>query len=141
MKKFFIVSILTAIIAVVGIGCCACRKGKNNKSLTGQGWHLVRMMERDLQIEADQFVFTFFADGKFSGRAACNQIMGVYQLLDRGGMKFSSVASTRRMCREADLETQFAQILDRTTHYEIDGDMLMLLSNGELQAVLKAEGK
>ena len=53
-------------------------------------------------------------------------------------MKFSNVASTRMLCREADLESQFAQILDRTTHYEIDGEMLMLLSNGEMQAVLKA---
>ena len=65
-------------------------------------------------------------------------MMGEYQSTERGGMKFSNVASTRMLCREADLESQFAQILDRTTHYEIDGEMLMLLSNGEMQAVLKA---
>ena len=138
MKKIFTMSILTALVAIMGIGCCACRKGKNNKSLTGQKWHLVRMMERDLLITPEQFLFTFSVDGKFSGQAACNQMMGEYQSTERGGMKFSNVASTRMLCREADLESQFAQILDRTTHYEIDGEMLMLLSNGEMQAVLKA---
>ena len=127
MKKIFTMSILTALVAIMGIGCCACRKGKNNKSLTGQKWHLVRMMERDLQITPEQFLFTFSVDGKFSGQST-----------ERGGMKFSNVASTRMLCREADLESQFTQILDRTTHYEIDGEMLMLLSNGEMQAVLKA---
>lgn len=141
MKKFFTVSILTALVAIMSIGCCACRKGANNKSLTAQSWHLVRMMERDLQITPEQFSFAFSADGKFSGQAACNQLMGEYQLSERGGMKFSNVASTRMMCPEADLESQFTAILGRTTHYEIDGDMLMLLSNGEMQAVLKATEK
>ena len=63
MKKIFTMSILTALVAILGIGCCACRKGKNNKSLTGQKWHLVRMMERDLQITPEQFLFTFSVDG------------------------------------------------------------------------------
>ena len=97
MKKIFTISILTALVAIMGIGCCACRKGKNNKSLTGQKWHLVRMMERDLQITPEHFLFTFSVDGKFSGQAACNQMMGEYQSTERGGMKFSNVASTRML--------------------------------------------
>lgn len=141
MKKFFTVGIFAVLIAIMSIGCCACRKGKNNKSITGERWHLVRMMERDLQITAEQFLFSFGADGKFSGMAACNQLMGDYSITERGDMKFTNVASTRRMCREADLESQFTDILNRTTHYEIDGEMLMLLSNGEMQAVLKAVGR
>ena len=139
MKKFFTISVFAALVALLGVGCCACRKGANNKSLTAQEWHLVRMMERDLQIAPEEFVFSFSADGKFAGVAVCNRLMGEYQITERGGMKFSNVASTRRMCREADLESQFSEILGRTTHYEIDGDMLMLLSDGEMQAVLQAK--
>lgn len=141
MRNFLTISVMAAFVAILGIGCCACRKGKNNKELTSEQWHLVRMMERDLKIDAEQFVFSFSVDGKFSGLAACNRFMGDYVTSERGVMKFKGVASTRRMCREADLEVQFAQILERTTHYEIDGDMLMLLSNGEMQAVLKAVAK
>ncbi len=125
-------------MALLVVGCCACRKGKNAKPLVGTQWHLVRMMERDLSIGPDQFVFTFGGDGGFSGKGACNRMMGGYTTTDKGGIKFSGVASTRMMCPDVDLESELGKILDATTHYEIDGDMLMLLSNGEMQAVFQA---
>ena len=139
MKKFFTLSIMALLVVAVGVGCCACRKGKNNKSLTGQKWHMVKMMEQELSIKPEQFLFSFEQGGKFAGVAACNTLMGEYQITERGDMKFTNVASTRRMCREAELERQFQEILSRTTHYEIDGDMLMLLSNGEVQVILQAK--
>lgn len=131
---FFVV----AVMALLVVGCCACRKGRNAKPLVGTQWHLMRMMERDLTIGPDQFVFSFGEDGRFSGKGACNRMMGGYTTTDKGGMVFSGVASTRMMCPDVDLETELGKILDATTHYEIDGDMLMLLSNGEMQAVFKA---
>ena len=139
MKKFFTLSIMALLVVAVGVGCCACRKGKNNKSLMGQKWHMVKMMEQELSIKPEQFLFSFEQGGKFAGVAACNTLMGEYQITERGDMKFTNVASTRRMCREAELERQFQEILSRTTHYEIDGDMLMLLSNGEVQVILQAK--
>ena len=139
MKKFFTLSIMALLVVAVGVGCCACRKGKNNKSLTGQKWHMVKMMEQELSIKPEQFLFSFEQGGKFAGVAACNTLMGEYQITERGDMTFTNVASTRRMCREAELESQFLAILGRTTHYEIDGDMLMLLSNGEVQVILQAK--
>ena len=139
MKKIFTLSIMALLVVAVGVGCCACRKGKNNKSLTGQKWHMVKMMEQELSIKPEQFLFSFEQGGKFAGVAACNTLMGEYQITERGDMKFTNVASTRRMCREAELERQFQEILSRTTHYEIDGDMLMLLSNGEVQVILQAK--
>ncbi len=125
-------------MALFVVGCCACRKGKNAKPLVGTQWHLVRMMERDLSIEPEQFLFTFEADGRFGGIGACNRMMGGYTTTDKGGIKFSNVASTRMMCPDVDLENELGKIFDSATHYEIDGDMLMLLSNGEMQAVFKA---
>lgn len=129
---------MAAVMALLIVGCCACRNGKNAKPLVGTSWHLVRMMERDLQIGADQFLFTFDAEGRFAGKGACNRMMGGYTTTEKGEMKFSGVASTRMMCPDVDLEGELGQILDRTTHYEIDGDMLLLLSNGEMQAVFQA---
>lgn len=125
-------------MALLAVGCCACRKGKNAKPLVGTQWHLVRMMERDLQIAPEQFLFTFDADGQFAGKGGCNRMMGSYKTTDNGGITFSGVASTRMMCPEVDLETELSKILEGATHYEIDGDMLMLLSNGEMQAVFQA---
>lgn len=141
MKKTILLSILVAMISALFMGCCPCRKGKNNLSLEGREWHLVRMMNHDLQISAEQFTFTFAADGEFSGMGACNRIFGKYTISDKRDMTFSDMASTKRMCPDAELEAAFHNILSQTTHYEIDGDMLMLLSNGDMQAVLKAVTK
>ena len=127
MKRFLFVMFVALSLAAVFVSCCACRKGKNNKPLTGSEWHLVRMMSGDLSIKPDQFVFAFGKDGNFSGVGACNR-------MTFGG----DMASTRMMCPDIELESKFAEILGTITHYEIDGDMLMLLSNGEVRAILKA---
>ncbi len=139
MKRFIFMACAAAGLAFLCVACCACRKGKNNKPLIGTEWHLVRMMSGDLSIKPDQFVFTFGKDGNFSGVGACNRMMGSYTATEKGGMTFGGdMASTRMMCPDIELETKFAEILGSTTHYEIDGDMLMLLGNGEVRAILKA---
>lgn len=137
MRRVFVFSVV-AVMAMLAVGCCACRKGKNAKPLVGTQWHLVRMMERDLQIAPEDFIFTFDADGHFGGKGACNRMMGSYTTTDKGGITFGNVASTRMMCPNVDLEAELSKILEDATHYEIDGDMLMLLSNGEMQAVFQA---
>ena len=138
-------NVITVIIAVVvfaiAAGCCACRKGKNNLPLVGTEWHLVKMMERELNISPEQFVFTFSKDGAFGGVGACNRMMGDYTVTEKGEMTFGGVASTRRMCPDIELETRFTQVLESVSHYEVDGDMLLLLSKGELRAVLQAVSK
>lgn len=141
MKKIILLAIVVAMISALFMGCCPCRKGKNNLSLQGREWHLVRMMNHDLQITPEQFVFTFSPDGTFSGMGACNRIFGKYSLGEKRAMHFSNIASTKMMCQEAELESAFSKILNQTTHYEVDGDMLMLLSNGDMQAVLQAVAK
>ena len=42
------------------------------------------------------------------------------------------------MCRNMAQEQQFFDMLAMVTHYEIDRDMLLLLSNGTLVAILQA---
>ena len=141
MKKIILSVIIATIASALFMGCCPCRKGKNNLSLEGREWHLVRMMNHELQISAEQFTVTFTADGEFAGMGACNRIFGKYTISDKREMTFSGIASTKRMCPDAELEAAFSKILSQTTHYEIDGDMLLLLSNGDMQAVLKAVTK
>ena len=137
--KIFYGAVAMTLIALMFAGCCACRKGKNNLPLQGTEWHLMRMMGQDLTIDSDQFVFTFTADGEFAGVGVCNRIFGAYKSTDSRALKSENIASTRRMCPDANLETQFVEILDRATHYEVDGNILMILSNGEVQAILMAK--
>ena len=138
MKKIISILIVAAVMSLV-VGCCACRKGKNNRPLLGTEWQLVRMMGTDIEVADDQFVFQFSADGRFSGVGACNRMMADYSVTEKRAISFGELAGTRMMCPKVNLEAQFTKILGQATHYEIDGDMLLLLSNGELQALLKAK--
>ena len=137
--KNIITILVVALVVAAAVSCCPCRKGKNSKPLVGTEWHLTTMMGQSVDIDADQFVFTFSADGRFSGVGACNRMMGDYTTTAKGAIKFGALAGTRMMCPKAHLEAQFTKIISQATHYEIDGDMLLLLSNGELQMVLKAK--
>lgn len=138
MKNLFSI-LIVALVVITAVGCCACRKGKNNKPLVGTEWHLMKMMGQEVDIDADQFVFQFAEDGRFSGVGACNRMMGDYTTTDRGAIKFGALAGTRMMCPKVHLEAEFTKIISQATHFEIDGDLLLLLSDGELQAVLKAK--
>ena len=136
MKLLYKISFVVATLFMLA-ACCPCRKGKNNVAFVGTQWQLVRLMGRDLAFEGDKFVFAF-KDGEFAGMGACNRFMGQYATTETGALKLEGLATTRMMCPDAALETEFVQVLDRATHYEVDGDMLLILSNGEMQAVLQA---
>ena len=137
MRTLFCITI-SALAVILLSGCCACRKGKNNLPLEGQQWQLVRMMGRDYTFEKGQFTFRFGEDGIFAGRGACNQLSGGYTTSPTGALSFDSLGSTRMMCPDQATESEFTALLERITHYEVDGSLLLLLSNGEMQAVLSA---
>lgn len=140
MKTFYGLTISLLALLMMG-GCCACRKGKNNLPLQGTEWQLMRMMGRDYSFEKGQFTFTFSEQGLFAGRGACNQMGGGFTTSVTGALKFDALTSTRMMCPDQALESEFAALLERVTHYEVDGSLLLLLSNGEMQAVLGAVQK
>lgn len=147
MKKFLSYLTMAALVTVVGFGCCACRqssKNKINKPLTGTTWHLVKMMETDASFEADKFNITFTEgekqnEGHISGIGACNRFIGgTFIIGEKGKLSINQIGATRMSCPDLDLEIKFISVLSSTTHYEIDGDVLMLLSDGKLQATLQA---
>lgn len=137
--KNLISILVVALVLTAAVGCCACRKGKNNKALVGTEWHVMTMMGQSVDVADDEFVFQFDKDGRFSGVGACNRMMGDYTATDKGAIKFGALAGTRMMCPKVSLEADFTRIVHQATHYEIDGDMLIILSNGEAQMVLKAK--
>ena len=102
--------LLIAALAVSVAACCSCRKGrKNAKPLTGTTWSLVEWQGRPFQAK------------------------------DKGGMKIESVASTRAFCPDQAQEDRFIKELDRIDSYRIDGDLLMLMRDGELLMVMQAQ--
>lgn len=131
---------LAALVILAG-ACCPCRKHHkgDSKPFVGTEWQLVQLSGRAVPVEGDLFTVVFGEDGRLSGIGACNRLMGSYETTEKGGLTVGQMASTRMFCPGLDREQAFSDVLSEATHYEVDGEMLMLLTNGELRAVLQAK--
>lgn len=137
MKKLFAV----LIVAVLAVGCCSsCRwRYKNAKPLEGTVWHLVKIGGESYTLPADEFNI-ILNENSLGGRGACNSLLGQYATGDKFALRFSALGSTKMLCpANEDLEMKMIQILSQTTHYDIDYDMLMLMKEGAILAVFKAQ--
>ena len=137
MKRLFIL----LVVAVVAIGCCStCRmRVKNAKSLEGTVWHLVKVGGESYTLPSDEFNIILNENG-LGGRGACNSLLGQYATGEKCALRFSALGSTKMLCPDNEaLEMKLVQILSQTTHYDIDYDMLMLISDGAVKAVFKAQ--
>ena len=136
MKKIFAL----LMVAVLAVGCCSsCRwRYKNAKPLEGTVWHLVKIGGESYTFPADEFNI-ILNENNLGGRGACNSLLGQYATGDKYALRFSHLGSTKMLCPENEaLEMKLLNILSKTTHYDIDYDMLMLMQNGEIIAVFKA---
>ena len=137
MKKLFVV----LMVAVLAVGCCTtCRmRAKNTKPLEGTVWHLVKIGGESYTFPADEFNI-ILNENSLGGRGACNSLLGQYATDDKYALRFSALGSTKMLCpHNEDLEMKMIQILSQTTHYDIDYDMLMLMREGTILAVFKAQ--
>jgi heat shock protein HslJ len=53
-------------------------------------------------------------------------------------MTIDNLGSTRRLCPNFEQENAFYDMLESVTHYEMDADNMLLLSNGTLVAIMSA---
>ena len=137
MKKLLAV----VLFAALAVGCCStCRmRVKNAKPLEGTVWHLTKIGGESFTLPADEFNIILNENG-LGGRGACNSLLGQYATGDKYALRFSHLGSTKMLCPENEaLEMKLIKILSQTTHYDIDYDMLMLIKNGEIIAVFKAQ--
>ena len=137
MKRLFVV----LMIAVMTVGCCStCRmRAKNAKPLEGTVWHLVKMGGESITLPNDSFNIILNENG-LGGRGACNSLLGQYATGDKFALRFSHLGSTKMLCPNNEaLEMKLLQVLSKATHYDIDYDMLMLMQDGVVLAVFKAQ--
>ena len=138
MKILFRIAALIATIALTA-GCCNCRsyQKKTRRPLEGTEWQLIQLDGRSVKAAPETFVLKL-ENGSVSGAGACNRLMGSYTTGERRALKIGPVASTKMACPNLSQEQQFLRAIEATTHYDMDGPMLLLLSNGELHAVFQA---
>ena len=138
MKILFRIAALAATVALTA-GCCNCRsyQKKTRRPLEGTEWQLIQLDGRSVKAAPETFVLKL-ENGSVSGAGACNRLMGSYKTGERRALKIGPLATTKMACPNLDQEQQFLRAIEATTHYDMDGPMLLLLSNGELHAVLQA---
>jgi heat shock protein HslJ len=109
--------------------------------LEGTVWHLVKVGGESYTLPNDSFNIILNENG-LGGRGACNSLLGQYATGDKLALRFSHLGSTKMLCPEnEDLEMKLIKLLSQTTHYDIDYDMLMLMQNGTVLAVFKAQAE
>ena len=126
-------------MALMVVGCCDCRKlAKSAKPLVGTKWQLVQLMGQEVSSEGEDFTLELHDNGMLSSRGACNNATTSYRMTTSREFSVGELATTKAMCRNMALEQSFFDMLSKVTHYEIDRDMLLLLSDGTLVAILQA---
>lgn len=89
--------------------------------------------------EEGKFTVTLLAEGnRLTGVGACNRLTGAYKTDGKRTLKIGPLAATMMACPGMDEEDAFTKMLESVTHYDMDGPMLLLLSDGELRAVFQA---
>lgn len=127
------------VAIVLLVGCCGpCRTyQKQQRPLVGTEWQLVQLNGRKITPEGESYTLRFTEGGELQGLAACNRLMGSYTTAKDRSLQIGPLASTRMLCRDPH-ESEFIGVLERATHYDMDGPMMLLLSNGSLVAIFQS---
>ena len=72
------------------------------------------------------------------GAGPATRLSATYSADASRALHIGPVATTRMACPEGSDEEAFVEALEATTHYDMDGPLLLLLTDGELRAVLQA---
>ena len=140
--KILIKIAIVAVAAALMAGCCNCRsyQKKPRRPLVGTEWQLIQLGGKAVKPEEGKFTITLLAENnRLAGVGACNRLMGTYKTDEKRSLKFGPLASTMMACPGMEQEDAFTKALESVTHYDMDGPMLLLLSDGELRAVFQAK--
>lgn len=72
------------------------------------------------------------AEGRFSGNAGCNGMMGKVSRREDQGLVFSQAATTLMFCPNMDKEKELLTALDRVNGYQLTRSQLQLTMRGEV---------
>ncbi|WP_462157198.1 META domain-containing protein [Pseudoalteromonas sp. GB56] len=116
------------------------RVAKPNEQLVNTYWKATTVAGNTVEVKQREPQITLHADGRVSGFLSCNQVTGSYVKGQHFGLRFKSLASTKKMCFELmEQEKQLSDALTNTFSYHIKGDMLTLKDEqGDKLATFKA---
>lgn len=139
MKRSILFSLMLIITMALATGCCDCRKrSKLEKPLVGTEWQLVQIMGREVTAAEDSYTILFHDNGTATGAGDCNRFTATFTVTQSRALTIDNLGSTRRYCPNYEAEGEYYDMLEGVTHYEMDADNMLLLSNGTLVAIMHA---
>lgn len=100
------------------------------ESLFGRTWRLIEVDGKPFEMKEAYFHIPILIfdeeEGRFSGNAGCNNMMGSFELKDSNGIQLSEVASTLMACPDMDLEQTFLDLVKSVETYQLGWDTLSL---------------
>jgi heat shock protein HslJ len=136
MKKIFL---LFLIAFIAGTGCKKDSYPVRQETLTGTSWMLAYIQETATnevtfypETEPRKISVTFHGfSNVISFKGICNTGEGTYLFSSQSGeVAVNDLASTKVACENAEWETYTIQSLNNAYRYMIDGDNLLIYSNG-----------
>jgi len=70
-------------------------------------------------------------DGRFAAYAGCNNIGGSYVMPSTDKLSFSDIFSTKMACPDMTLENNFSTMLSEVAVYKLEGETLVLFTEGK----------
>lgn len=128
----------TILFATLIVGCCDCRKrAKLEKPLVGTEWQLVQLMGREVVASGNSFTMLLHDNGNVTGQGDCNRFTATYSVTPTRALTFTNFGYTRVFCQNFELENRYFDVIEGVTHYEMDAESMLLLSNGVLVAIMR----
>ena len=130
--------LILTVMSIALTSCCDCRKlRKLEKPLLGTTWQLVQLMARDVEPEADCYTLVLRSDGNLSGKGDSNLFTASYEQTESRELRIGELGTTRRYTPNHQMENAYFDMLQSVTHYEMDAESMILLSNGTLVAIMR----
>ena len=128
--KSSLFSLLAAVLLLVSCAKKTTPTVDAATPLAGTYWKLVELNGQPFATSGKPAFLLLQADGKFSGSAGCNTILGGYETQNNFNLQFkSNMASTMMACPNQATEDAFKQMLADVNNYAIAGDKLSLSKN------------
>jgi uncharacterized lipoprotein YbaY/uncharacterized membrane protein/membrane-bound inhibitor of C-type lysozyme len=108
-------------------------------AITGEPWRLVAIRRPGAAEEPlgpdPEYTVQFGTDGRYSGRAHCNNFTGGYERAGPGELTIRAGAATLAACLTPSIADEFLRALASVTNYQVSGNELRLTYNagGELK--------
>lgn len=102
-------------------------------SIFGKKWSLIELYGTKFRTSDNSDIqnafINFDNNGAAYGNSSCNSFSGQFNITNGQVLEFDAIASTRKACKNMNMETKFLNMLENTKSYELDGEEMHLLDS------------